>query len=216
LEQSVPLRNNLESYLRQLGVKFSETILDQLDIFAGMVLKYNRSLNLVSKKDPEREIVKQIADSSILTIFMTPENNSVLIDVGSGGGIPGIILKIFWPGIKLISLDPKPKKIAFQAEVSRKLMLQNYRFIDSQFQEYTPDAPADIITVKGLGKFKKVLRFAVKALRKNGKLILYLGEELPGELKTVEDTLFDLESDNSYILPDYPGNHHLIKLNKIE
>jgi len=212
----VPLRNSIESYLQQIGVAFSEEILERLNIFAEMVLKYNRSLNLVSKRDPERETVKQITDSSVLTRFMTPETNSTLMDIGSGGGIPGIILKIFWPRIKLISLDSNPKKIAFQAEVSRKLRFQNYRFVDSQFQEYTPDAPADYITVKGLGKFKKVFIFANTALKKNGKLFLYLGEELPKELKIIEKYAFELESDNSYTLPDYAGNLHLIKLNKIE
>jgi 16S rRNA (guanine527-N7)-methyltransferase len=212
----VPLRNSIESYLQQIGVAFSEEILDQLNIFAEMVLKYNRSLNLVSKRDPEREVVKQIADSSVLTMFMTPDINTTLMDIGSGGGIPGIILKIFWPRIKLISLDSNPKKIAFQAEVSRKLRFQNYRFVDSQFQEYTPDAPADYITVKGLGKFKRVLKFAGFALKENGKLILYVGGELPKELKILEKYPFELESDNSYSLPDYTGNLHLIKLNKIK
>jgi 16S rRNA (guanine527-N7)-methyltransferase len=215
LEHPVPMRNSIESYLQQIGVAFSEEILDRLNIFAEMVLKYNRSLNLVSKRDPDHEIVKQIADSSVLTRFMTPNFNSTLMDIGSGGGIPGIILKIFWPRIKLISLDSNPKKIAFQAEVSRKLRIQNYRFIDSQFQEFIPDVPADYITVKGLGKFKKVLKFAGAALKKNGKLILYLGEELPDELEMLEKYPFKLESDDSYGLPDYPGNHHLIKLNKI-
>ncbi len=212
----MPLRNNLEQYLDRIEVEFSETMFNQLAEFSEMILKYNRSLNLVSKRDPEREILKQIADSSMLTLFMNPGDGSTLIDIGSGGGIPGIVLKIFWPNINLISLDSNPKKIAFQTEAGRRLNLENCSFIDSQFQEYFPEAPADFITVKALGKFKKVLAFADRVLRKDGKLIFYLGEEQPEELKTISESSFKLESDDSYSLPDYPGNHHLIKLIKIK
>lgn len=212
----MPLRNSLEQYLHRIGAEFSEEMLNQLVEFSEMILKYNRSLNLVSKRDPEREILKQIADSSMLTRFMNPYEDSSLIDIGSGGGIPGMVLKIFWPNIDLISLDSNPKKIAFQTEAGRKLSLGDCSFIDSQFQEYFPEAPVDFITVKALGKFKKVLTFAERVLRRDGRLILYLGDEKPDELKTISGSSFELESDDSYSLPDYPGNHHLIKFIRIK
>ncbi len=145
---------------------------------------------------------------------MSPDANLTLLDIGSGGGFPGIVLKIFWPEIHLISLDSSPKKITFQDEVAFKLNLSDCEFVNLQFQEYKPRKKIDYVTVKALGNFKKVLAFAERVLRKDGSLIFYLGETVPDELKEIEDAEFRLGSENMYSLPNYPGDLRFLKLIK--
>ncbi|HDS01221.1 MAG TPA: 16S rRNA (guanine(527)-N(7))-methyltransferase RsmG [candidate division Zixibacteria bacterium] len=207
-------RDDIETYLHQFGVEYSGEILAALDSYARLVEKFNASLNLVSKTDTGSEIVKQIIDSSALTKFMSPEKNSTLLDIGSGAGFPGIVLKIFWPEIHLISLDSSPRKITFQDEAASKLNLRDCEFVNLQFQEYRPEREIDYITVKALGNFKKVLAFAGRALREEGSLIFYLGETVPEELKEIEDAPFRLGSENLYSLPNYPGDLRFLKLIK--
>ncbi len=207
-------KDDIKTYLDQFGVEHSEAILEALDKYAGLVEKFNPSLNLVSKSDTGIEIVKQIIDSSALTKFMSPEEDSTLLDIGSGGGFPGIVLKIFWPEIHLISLDSSPKKITFQDQAASKLNLKNCEFVNLQFKEYSPEREIDYITVKGLGKFKNVLSYAGKVLRKEGSLILYLGDTVPEELKKIKDAPFKLGSENLYSLPNYPGDLRFLKLIK--
>ena len=207
-------KDDIETYLQQLGVEYSAELLAALDSYARLVEKFNPSLNLVSKVDMGNEIVKQIIDSSALTKFMSPDANSTLLDIGSGGGFPGIVLKIFWPDIHLISLDSSPKKITFQDEAASKLSLKDCEFVNLQFQEYKPEREIDYITVKALGNFKKVLAFAARVLRSRGSLIFYLGETVPDELKEIEDAPFRLGSENMYSLPNYPGDLRFLKLIK--
>jgi 16S rRNA (guanine527-N7)-methyltransferase len=207
-------RDDIKKYLGQLEVDYSEEILDALEMYADLIEKYNHSINLISKTDTRNEIVKQIIDSAALTKFMNPNQDSTLLDIGSGAGFPGIVLKIFWPEVYLISLDSSPKKMTFQDEVKTKLNLDNCEFINLQFQEYSPGRKIDYITVKGLGRFKKVLAFAGRILPKDGSLIFYLGETVPVELKQIEDAPFKLESDDLYSLPNYPGDLRFLKLIK--
>jgi len=177
-------------------------MLNQLVGLAELILEYNRTLNLVAKTDPASEVVRQILDSAMPVKFEEQGLSGRLLDVGSGAGFPGMVLKILRPQIKLISLDSSSGKIAFQELAASRLGLTGCEFRAAQFQEYRSADEIDIITVKAVGGFSRLLRFAGHALRPGGAIIFYLGANIPGALAGYGRDVFNNERCHIYQLPD--------------
>ena len=93
----------IKTGLDHFGISHTDEILKRLTVYADLILEFNRSLNLVSRAAPEKEIVKQIIDSLTLIKYVDPKSKSSLLDLGSGGGFPGMVVKILRPDIELAS-----------------------------------------------------------------------------------------------------------------
>ena len=207
------IRDELKSQLTAFGIDCDEETLAQLDLYALSVLKFNLSLNLISKNNPEREIIKQIVDSAAMLRFGDITGRKIL-DAGSGGGIPGIILKILTPEIELHSLDSNPRKIAFQEKACRDLNIVGCNFYDSQISEFKPQIKFDIITCKAFGKFTEIFRLAQNYLSADGEIVLYIGEDIPEEIETSIGENFLICACHSYSLPEDSGKRQLIVIKK--
>ncbi len=179
-------RDEIKKALEFPGIDINDQPLDLLGQYAGLVLEYNLSLGLISKKDSEQEIIRQIVDCAAAAKFMKLGDHETLLDIGSGAGLPGIVLKIIAPEIRLISLDSNPRKITFQSLAAGKLALDDCEFISSQLSEYQPAEEIDLITVKAFGKFKNILGFGRKYLHAGAKIAFYTGEDIPVEIDDPE------------------------------
>lgn len=160
-------------------------IRSKLAYFIEQVLKFNDNLGLVSKSDPENELLLQIDDSLSALNALELESECSLMDIGSGAGIPGLVFKLCQLQIKLVSLDSNPRKIAFQERVAENLGLDAVEFLAQHLKSYSPEVKFDYITVKAFGQFGDVFRFARKNLATNGKLVLFLSSDqrLPADIE---------------------------------
>jgi 16S rRNA (guanine527-N7)-methyltransferase len=206
----------IKTGLNYFGISYTDEILKRLTVYADLILEFNRSLNLVSKTDPKHEIVKQIIDSSALIKYVEIKPNSTLLDLGSGGGFPGMVIKILRPDVGLFSLDASPKKVLFQEQVAGKLGLNRCEFIAKTLDEYEPRGGVDLVTTKALGKFKRVLAFASRFLKIDGRAVFYIGGKIPGAFDEAERKGLVRETVISYCLPAYPGKYQLVILKKIK
>jgi 16S rRNA (guanine527-N7)-methyltransferase len=146
-------------------------------LFADEILNENELLHLVSQRDPKNEVVKQIVDSAAITNCLSLCPGCRLLDVGSGAGFPGIVLKLIFPDIKLYTLDSSPRKIDFQRRVCAKLEI-SATFLGCDFRQASLDELVDIVMVKALGSKRDVIRKSGNWLRSSGKLILMEGKTL--------------------------------------
>lgn len=196
------------------GIDYTNEILEHLSLFAVQILEFNHSLNLVSKSDPEKEIVKQIIDSTALIKHVEIKPNCSFLDLGSGGGFPGMVIKILRPEIELVSLDSSPKKILFQERTAGKLGLDRYELVAGPLEEYNPQREFDLITAKALGKFRRIFSFLARFLKADGRAVLYAGAEIPPEFEEAGGKGLDREAVIGYCLPAYPGKYQLVILKK--
>jgi 16S rRNA (guanine527-N7)-methyltransferase len=206
----------IKTGLDHFGISYTDGILKRLTVYADLIQEFNRSLNLVSKAAPEKEIVKQIIDSLALIKHVDPKPNSSLLDLGSGGGFPGMVIKILRPDIELASLDASPKKILFQEMAAGKLGLGRCEFIAEPLEEYEPCREFDLITAKALGRVNRVLAFAGRFLRIDGRAVFYIGEKIPAEFDEADRKGLAREAAIGYCLPAYPGKYQLVILKKIK
>jgi 16S rRNA (guanine527-N7)-methyltransferase len=107
-----------------------------------------------------------------------PFGHSRLADIGTGGGFPGLAIKIFRPDVELFLVESNKKKAAFLAEAVRTLGVNHVDIVASRFEDWRPGANGlDLITSRALGRYSFLMRWAVETLRPNGKIMLWLGDE---------------------------------------
>jgi 16S rRNA (guanine527-N7)-methyltransferase len=132
----------LNASAQKLGFHLSPRQLEQFDIYYRELVDWNRRLNLTSITAYEEVQVGHFLDSLTVTLAMkTPVGESFdVIDVGTGAGLPGIPLKILWPGIGLVLLEATVKKAKFLYHLITKLELNRVEVVIGRAEEFAHNA----------------------------------------------------------------------------
>ena len=117
MENSFISKEKLHSLALGFGVNLDETALERFDIYAKELVSWNEKINLTAISDPDGIVIKHFADSLSIFNYVDFPNGAKVIDVGTGAGFPGIVLKIMCPSCKVTLLDSLNKRIKFLNEV---------------------------------------------------------------------------------------------------
>ena len=118
-----------------LGVALTSAQLLKLGAYAALLGKWNKTYNLTALRDLERVVPLHLLDSLSVAPYL---NRRPLLDVGSGGGLPGIPLAIAMPGLAVTLLDSNSKKSAFQQQAAIELSLTNVKVINGRVENCRP------------------------------------------------------------------------------
>src|SRR6202030_3809058 len=128
--------------------------------YMGMLLAWNEKVNLTAIRDPLEVLYRHFCESMYAALAV-PLTAGRLADVGSGGGFPGLALKIARPELQVFLIESNVKKATFLAEVVRELGLADTRVLVSRYEELGEEiAPVDIVCSRALGEFGKFLSWA--------------------------------------------------------
>ncbi len=194
-------------WLQQLDIELPENVVEQELLFLEEMLRWNQRINLTSINDREEALEKHLVDS--LAILPQIPRSGQLLDMGSGGGFPGIPLAIARPELQVVSVDSVGKKISFQKHVKRTLGLDNLQPLQARL-EALPETLAeqselDLLVARAFAPMGKILQLANPCLGVGGKLLAMKGPEGEGELIDLEKELpengFYLHSMRKYCLP---------------
>jgi 16S rRNA (guanine527-N7)-methyltransferase len=148
------------SALREFQVTATFKQVQQIQQYIAILLKWNDKINLTAIRDP-REILYRHFCESMYAAVAVPVENGRLADVGSGGGFPGIPLKILRPQLQVFLIESNIKKATFLAEVTRDLELTDVRVLVNRFEDVAEDvAPLDFACSRALGDFSAFLGWA--------------------------------------------------------
>jgi 16S rRNA (guanine527-N7)-methyltransferase len=166
----------------QFGLQLSGGQLDLFQIYAEELLAWNRRINLTTITTPMGIAVKHFIDS--LAGAGQLRIGWQVVDLGSGGGFPGIPLRIARPDLKLTLVDSVRKKNSFQKQVCRRLGLNDVRAVHARI-EVLPLAPEhkgtyDAVVSRALADLTVLHRLAAPLLKKRGVLIAYRGRKMDG------------------------------------
>ena len=140
------IKNIVKDYADNAGLPLSESQLDALVTYAGMLVKTNEVMNLTNITDDEGIAVRHFVDSLTLVPFILEEQKKAgredisVIDVGTGAGFPGIVLKIAVPKIRLTLLDSLQKRLNFLDDVSSALSLADVKTVHGRAEDAGHDA----------------------------------------------------------------------------
>lgn len=173
----------------ELFAKFpelSEETKSRLLHFAALLKETNSKVNLVSRKDEDNIAYRHVVFCLSITKFLTPNAGAKIVDVGTGGGLPGVVMAIAWPQAKIFMLDGVGKKIAALSEMIKELKLPNAIARNARVEQ-TKDL-YDYATGRSVIALPNFLNFVSRNLKegKNGTLpngvVYFKGGELEEEL----------------------------------
>jgi 16S rRNA (guanine527-N7)-methyltransferase len=152
----------------------------QIQQYIGILLAWNDKVNLTAIRNPLEILHRHFCESMFAGISV-PLERGRLADVGSGGGFPGLPLKILRPGLHVFLIESNIKKATFLAEVIRELGLKGAQVIVRRYEELGEEiAPLDYVCSRALGEFPKFLDWAHSPQIAAKQVILWIGaNDLP-------------------------------------
>jgi len=171
-------------YLEAMGIYLSRETRKQMLEFIEELMRWNQRINLTAIRTPKEALIKHLIDSLLpLSLLGGGER---LLDIGSGGGFPGIPLKLALPGLEVCSVDASSKKIHFQKNIVRLFGLEDFIAKHARIEDMIDD-PAhvgsyDIIISRAFSSLKDFVEVSVPFLGKRGRIIAMKGPEGESEL----------------------------------
>ena len=140
------MRETLEAAARELGLALSDTQLDQLLAYLALLQKWNKVYNLTAVRDPAQMLSHHLVDSlSVIAPLQRHGAPARLMDVGAGGGLPGVVIAICCPGTDVSCVDAVAKKATFIQQVAAELKLPNLHGVHSRVESLETE-PFGVIT----------------------------------------------------------------------
>lgn len=128
-------QNLLNKQLKLLGLELDQQIIDQLLAYHALLIKWNKAFNLTAVRDPIEMINRHIIDSLSVLSLIDKAGYKNIVDVGSGAGLPGLLLAICRPQLAVTSIDSNGKKTRFQNQVKIELGLKNLEVIRGRAED---------------------------------------------------------------------------------
>jgi 16S rRNA (guanine527-N7)-methyltransferase len=152
----------------------------QIQQYMDILLAWNEKINLTAIRDP-LEILNRHFCECMYAAVAVPVEDGRLADVGSGGGFPGLPLKIIRPELQVVLVESNIKKATFLAEVIRGLGLADTRVVVSRYEELGEEiAPLDFVCSRALGDFAPFLEWAHSEKVAAQQVVLWIGaRDLP-------------------------------------
>jgi len=174
-----PLRGLLTTGLEFLGIEVNEGLIKKFIFYLKELQKWNRAYNITSLKNEKDIIEKHFLDSLLYLPFLK-EHISVA-DVGSGGGFPGLVLKIVRPDLLMHLIEPSRKRAAFLKYLIFKLNLSGVEVHPKRVQEVT-SLKVDAVVSRAVFKLREIIKFSRPILKEGGIIILNKGPEAYKEI----------------------------------
>ncbi len=172
-------KKEIENLAQRLQLNLSGEQVEQLALYVDLILSRTEHLSLTGEKSPEGFIGKQIFDSIYILKLMTITENSMVLDLGSGGGLPGIPLNICLPGIRMTLMDSCRKKIDFLLETINKLGLDNITVLHGRAEEWGQKSAYresyDYVLSKAVAVMATLAELTLPFARSGGRVILFKG-----------------------------------------
>ncbi|MBO1923457.1 16S rRNA (guanine(527)-N(7))-methyltransferase RsmG [Thiomicrorhabdus sp. 6S3-12] len=159
------LRPKLESALELLTLELSPQQVDLLMEYLLLLQKWNKVYNLTAIRDPEEMLTKHLIDSLAVVPHIDSES---IIDVGTGGGLPGIPLAICFPERRIDLLDSNSKKTRFLIQAKAQLGLNNTQVWHKRVEEYQPEPLYDAVISRAFASLEDMLTWTHHLIPEGG------------------------------------------------
>ncbi|WP_299983738.1 16S rRNA (guanine(527)-N(7))-methyltransferase RsmG [Desulfobacula sp.] len=206
-------KHHLKTGSNDLGIKLSEHQVKLMAVHAKELMAWNKKINLTAIKDPLQIAEKHFIDSIAVVSFFG--NEKYLIDMGSGGGFPGIPIKIMKPSLKVVLIDSSRKKVNFLKHVIRMLHLENIEAFHSRVEDLHENEAYknkfDAVISRAFTELSGFVSLASPFLSEEGSIYAMKGKHGRKEITPAVLKKFDLQTDH-YQLPFEKSDRLLIKL----
>ena len=211
--------DEFKNEVTKLGINITSEQLNKLEIYCDFLIEYNKHTNLTAIKTKEEIYLKHFYDSLTLIKAIDLTKEKTLLDIGSGAGFPGMVLKIFFPNLHVYLVDSNNKKTKFLEALKDKINVDNIEIINNRIENITNKLinSIDIVTARAVTNLPVLLELAIPLVKENKYFIAMKGnakEELDNSLYAIDFLKCKLIENKEFTLPIDYSNRSLIVIKK--
>lgn len=205
----------LRSGAGELGLMLEASIEESLLDYLRLFIKWNQAYNLSAIRDPEEMLYKHLLDSLAIVPQMQASSAKRVIDVGTGGGLPGIPLALCCPDKHITMLDSAGKKTRFLLQTVHTLGLKNANVENLRVETYRPDSPFDIVVSRAFASIPDMIGGCEHLLSKEGEFWAMKGVFPQDELSPL-GSCYKVDSCSTFQVPGNIGERCLVVIKAAE
>ena len=215
---------NVEEFIKacnELNIVLDDNKLNNLNTYKEYLKEYNSHTNLTTITEDEDIYLKHFYDS--LTIVKAIDLNTVstLIDVGTGAGFPGMVLKIVYPHLNVTLIDSNNKKTTFLSNLKDKLQLDNLNIINERSEDYAHNHidEYDVVTSRAVANLRVLTELCLPMVKVGGKFIplkATVEEEIKEADKIINTLNGKLSNKITFNLPKEESIRNILVIDKLD
>lgn len=205
--------------LEKLGINLTNDQIDKLARFYQLLVTWNEKINLTTIIKEEEVYLKHFYDSLTLIKVVDLRQPLTVLDVGTGAGFPGIVLKIVFPNLKITLLDSLTKRINYLNEIIKELDLHDIETVCSRCEEYTKinREKYDLVVARAVSHLKILSEMIIPTVKVNGYFIAMkanLNDELEKTMPMLKKLNSELKEIKEFSLPIENSKRTLVVIKK--
>lgn len=165
---------------------------DKEKLFNDLIMSWNEKINIVSRK--KENVFDLIEDSKLFLDYIDDESSRNLLDLGTGGGFPGIVIKLYKPNLNVTLVDSVSKKINVVKDIISQLNLEKIRAVASRAEDLGKSNlyknSFDYITARSVAPLEELVKWCADLIKPGATLITLKGSDIDEELKRAGRKLF--------------------------
>ncbi len=201
----------LQSGIQALGLDLSAEQQTQLLAYTDLLKKWNKTYNLTALRDEAQMVSHHLLDS--LTLLPYLQGTHTMLDVGSGGGQPGIPAAICRPDLDITLLDANTKKTTFLRQAVIELGLNNVTVASGRVEEMH-DKKVDVVTSRAFAELADFVNWTAHLLKDGGRWVAMKGMYPKEEIVKLPDTVA-VEHVEALHVPGLDAERHMVVLKKV-
>ena len=207
----------LDRGLEGLGLPLPPAARQQLLRYIALLARWNRTYNLTAIREPERMVTHHLLDSlaAVPALDRVADGRAVLsvLDVGSGGGLPGIPIAVARPEWRVTMVDPVQKKGAFLVQAIAELSLANARAATVRVEELATPTLFDVVISRAFADLAAFVQAALRHVARDGRLVAMKGVHPDAELAELPPSV-EVEETRVLAVPFVEGARHLVVMRR--
>jgi 16S rRNA (guanine527-N7)-methyltransferase len=207
----------LDRGLEGLGLPLPPAARQQLLRYIALLARWNRTYNLTAIREPERMVTHHLLDSlaAVPALDRVADGRAVLsvLDVGSGGGLPGIPIAVARPEWRVTMVDPVQKKGAFLVQAIAELGLANARAVTIRVEELATPPLFDVVISRAFADLAAFVQAALRHVARDGRLVAMKGVHPDAELAELPPSV-EVEETRVLAVPFVEGARHLVVMRR--
>lgn len=178
--------------LDSFQIELDDTAIDRLCRYNELLIEWNEKINLTALTEPQDVALKHFADSLMLLRYIEIEKSASVIDVGTGAGFPGLVIKIARPDIRLTLLDSLQKRLVFLQTVCDELGLEDVTMIHSRAEDGAKTDlrdSFDIAVSRAVASMNTLCEYDMPYVRVGGRFVAMKGKGAQEELDAAQNAV---------------------------
>jgi len=208
------MSNLLEAGIEQLGLETDQELVDKLDDFLDLLQKWNRVYNLTAIRDRHQMVIHHLLDSLALQPYLT-DQDLMVVDLGTGAGLPGIPLALLNPEKQFVLVDSNGKKTRFVTQACIELGLKNCRVQQARAENLSLKQVAQVVLSRAFTSLQSFAEMGTPLLAPGGRLLAMKGKYPQDEVEELSEK-FKIVSALEITVPFLQEERHLIEIKQAD